>query len=134
MLKVTLKFTVPLFFAALVSCSDSAGRHMEEDTLRARDAASEKKIDSAYAVITRECDSLLQFKVPVLVDSLLKNDSLKLTSLYDTGRVYNGQDEKADKIIHQLRADCDSNLLRETYKRFRQQQRLKPKRNIRPKA
>jgi hypothetical protein len=134
MLKVTLKFTLFLLLTALVSCSDSTGKHTKEDTLRTRDAASEKKIDSAYAVITRECDSLLQFKVPVLVDSLLKNDSLKLTSLYDTGIVYKGQDEKADKIIRQLRADCDSNLLRETYKRFRQQQRLKPKRNIKPKA
>jgi hypothetical protein len=134
MLKVTLKFTVFLLLTALVSCTDATSKHTKEDTLRIADAASEKKIESAYAVITRECDSLLQFKVPLLVDSMLKHDSLKLTSLYDTGIAYNGQDEKAERIIRQLRADCDSSLLRETYKRFRQQQLLKPKRHIKPKA
>ena len=134
MLKVTLKFAVVLLLITLASCTDSTGKHTKEDTLRIADAASEKVIDSAYAVITKECDSLLQFKVPLLVDSLLKNDSLKLGSVYDTTIVYNGQDEKAEKVIRQLRADCDSSLLKETYKRLQQQQRLKPKRNTKPKA
>ena len=134
MSKVTLKFTALLFLTVLASCSGSTDEHTKEDTLRIKDAASEKVIDSAYAVITRECDSLLQFKVPLLVDSLLKNDSLKLGSVYDTGIVYNGQDEKAEKIIRQLRADCDSSLLKETYKRYRQQQPPKPKQNIKRKA
>ena len=134
MFKVTLKFTVLLILIVLASCSGSTGEHTKEDTMRIKDAASEAKIDSAYALITRECDSLMQFKVPLLVDSLLKNDSLKLGSVYDTSMIYNGSDEKAEKIIRQLRADCDSSLLKETYKRYRQQQRPKPKRNIKPKA
>lgn len=132
MFKVTLKFAAISFF--LASCSGYADEHNKEDTLRIKDAASEKVIDSAYAAITRECDSLLQFKVPLLVDSLLKNDSLKLGSVYDTMIFYNGQDEKAEKVIRQLRADCDSSLLKETYKRLQQQQRPKPKRNIKLKA
>jgi hypothetical protein len=43
-------------------------------------------------------------------------------------------DEKVQRVIQQLRADCDSNLQRETYKRVQWLQQLKRQKRTMPKA
>ena len=123
--KITLIFVI-IGGSLLLACNNN-DKPVKERTLQTRDSLSEAKIDSAYKVITDQCDTLMVKLVPVMVDSLLKNDSFKLNKFFDTQTVYTG-DEKAEKIIRQLRADCDSNLLKETYKRRRLLPISKPKR------
>jgi hypothetical protein len=43
-------------------------------------------------------------------------------------------DERVKKVIEQLRAECDSNLQRETYKRVQWLLQLKQQKHTRPKA
>ena len=129
MFKVTLKLARSFLLVTLMACNNAAEDHTKEDRIRIADAASEAIIDSAYTAINRQCDSLRQFKVPIMADSLLKNDSLDLNIFFDTS-LYINKDEKAEKVIRQLQADCDSSLQKETYKIYRQQQRSKPKRRI----
>ena len=114
------------------ACTGQDAPVVNYDSLRSRDAASEAKIDTMYAVIKRDCDSLLQFKVPALADSLLKQDSLAITAVIDTS--YTDADEKAARVIRQLKADCNASLLKETYKRWRQLKAQGSKRHNRKKA
>jgi hypothetical protein len=133
MFKVTLKSFVAIFLVVITACNEPADEHTKEDTLKMADAASEARIDSAYKAINRICDSLTQFKVPVMADSLLKNDSLNLAIYFDTAQ-FTSDDKKAETIIRQLQADCDSNLQKETYKRYQQLRLLKVKRPIKRKV
>jgi len=99
----------------LPACKDN-NVHTKERTLQMSDSLTELKIDSAYKAITDRCDTLMVKLVPLMVDTLLKNDSCRLNIFFDTQAIHTG-DAKADKVIAQLRADCDSSLLKETYKR-----------------
>ncbi|MEO8772014.1 MAG: hypothetical protein ABI402_18090 [Ferruginibacter sp.] len=38
---------------------------------------AEKRLDAAYSSITKHCDSLLTYELPLKVDSILKTDTLK---------------------------------------------------------
>jgi hypothetical protein len=133
MLKVTLKFSFYCVIVLFCGCSgaDKAAAALEIE--RVKDSLSEARIDSAYAVIKNQCDTLMVYQVPKMVDSLLK-DSALLQIFFDTGSVYNDADKKVEKVIRQLRADCDSNLLKETYRIARQRQKLKPKQHPKRKA
>ena len=68
---------------------------------------------------------MMVYQVPQMVDSLLK-DSALVFAFFNTNNLYTDADEKVEKVIRQLQADCDSNLLKETYKRARLRQKLKP--------
>jgi len=76
-LKVTLRYVIVLIKITLCACNTPT----EEDELirynEQIDAASSRRIDSAYRKINAECDSALKYRVPFIVDSLLKADSLK---------------------------------------------------------
>ncbi len=89
------------------------------------DSISEARIDSAYPSIRSNCDSLMVYLVPRMVDSFLK-DSVLLLTFFDTGNLYRSLDKKAEKIVRQLEADCETSLLKETYRRARLRQKLKP--------
>lgn len=115
--KVTIKFVICCMLLVINGCNGHDEPAVNYDTLRARDAASEARIDSMYAVIKQHCDSLQRFVVPALADSLQAQDSLALTAITDTG--YTDTDEKAAKVIRQLKVDCNASLLAETYKRWR---------------
>jgi hypothetical protein len=65
-----------------VGCNTPQGRQIYEQEIQRRaDVEAEARIDSAYAAMKNECDSLLVHKVPVMADSLINlmkmADSLK---------------------------------------------------------
>jgi len=126
MLKVTLKFS---FYCVIILCFGCSGADKQQPELeiqRVRDSVSEARIDSAYAAIKKQCDTLMVYQVPKMVDSLLK-DSALLQHFFDTGKLYTDADEKVEKVIRQLQADCDSSLQRETYRRALLLPKSKPK-------
>lgn len=73
------------------------------------------------------------YQVPAMVDSLLK-DSLSVFHFFDPSKRFTDSDKKVEKLIRQLQADCDSSLLKETYKRARLRQKVKPVRRTKAKA
>lgn len=122
LLKVTLNFSIYCFIVVFAGCNGEEKPQTELEIQRIKDSISEARIDSAYALINDRCDTLLVHQVPKMVDSLLK-DSALLQTFFDTTQLFTDADKKVEKVIRQLQADCDSNLLRETYK----QARLRPK-------
>ena len=133
MLKVTLKFS---FYCVIILCCGCLGGDKaptELEIQRVADSLSEARIDSAYAAIKSQCDTMMVYQVPQMVDSLLK-DSALLQTFFDTGKLYKDADKKVEKVLRQLQADCDSNLLKETYRRALLRQKLKPKLRIKKKA
>jgi hypothetical protein len=123
--KITLMLTIAA--ALLLPACNNTTKQTKERALQIEDSLAETQIDSAYKAINNECETLMVKLVPVMVDSLVKNDSFKPNALLDTQSVYFGN-EKVKKVIQQLKADCDSNLLKETYKRRRLLPAVKPKR------
>jgi phosphoenolpyruvate carboxylase len=133
MLKVTLKFS---FYCVIILCFGCSGEDKapaELEIQRVADSLSEARIDSAYVAIKSQCDTLMIYQVPQMVDSLLK-DSALLKQFFDTVKLYSDADKKVEKVILQLQADCDSNLQKETYRIARLRQKLKPKRHQKGKA
>lgn len=124
MLNRTIKFIVYCVFILFAGCEggDKEATLMERQHFM--DSVSEARIDSAYALIRSNCDTMMLYDVPKMVDSILKDTAL-VPSFFDTNYVYNDADKKVEKVIGQLLADCDSNLQKETYRRVRL--RLKPK-------
>jgi hypothetical protein len=133
MLKVTLKFSFYCVIVLFLGCSGADKAAAELEMQHAKDSLSEARIDSAYAIIKDQCDTLMVYQLPKMVDSLLK-DSALLHRFFDTTKLYNDTDKKVEKVIRQLQADCDSNLLKETYRIARLRQKLKPKRQQKRKA
>jgi hypothetical protein len=133
MLKVTLKFSFYCVIVLFWACSGANRAPTELEMQHAKDSLSEARIDSAYDAIKTQCDTMMVYQVPKMVDSLLK-DSALLQIFFDTNAVYNDADKKVEKIIRQLQADCDSNLLKETYRIALLRQKLKPKQRQKQKA
>ncbi len=131
MLKVTIKFTVCLFFLSagcsslLSDCTGKTDHQVKTDSLRQVDSVSEARIDSANTAINVECDTALLYTVPRLADSLMNGDTAYLKSFFDSAGMYNDEDKKVEKVVRQLKADCDSNLLKETYKTMQRLQKAK---------
>ena len=126
MLKVTLKFSFYYVIMLFWGCSGQDKKPTVFEIQRMKDSVSEVRIDSANAAIKTECDTLMVYQVPKMVDSLLK-DSALLQNFFDTNFVYNDADKKVEKVVRQLQADCDFNLLKETYRIARLRQKLKQK-------
>ncbi len=127
MLKQTLKFIIYCAVVMTCSCEEIENQAQISQKLHYQDSLSEARIDSAYREIRMNCDTLMAYQVPKMVDSLLKDSTLE-QHFFDTDYVYNDADNKVEKVIRQLLADCDSNLLKETYRRVQLRQKLKPKR------
>ena len=76
-MKVTLRYVMVLIKLSLVSCQ---GVPQEEDTIlqynQRMDSIASARIDSAYKQISAACDTAIKYRVPAIVDSLLKADSL----------------------------------------------------------
>lgn len=128
MLKVTLIFSVYCMALVFFSCKYKEKEPSAELVQHYRDSVSEARIDSAYKAIKSRCDTQMLYQVPIMVDSFLKNPAL-VTKFFDTANIYTDADKKVEKVIRQLLADCDSNLLKETYKIARYRQQLKPQRH-----
>ena len=126
MLKVTLNFTVYCVVFLFCGCEGKKNEPSDNEIQHYRDSLSEARIDSAYREIKMNCDTMMVYRVPQMVDSFLK-DSALLQTFFGTNNVYNDADTKVEKVIRQLQADCDSNLLKETYRIARLRQKLKPK-------
>ena len=122
MLKVTIKFTASqLFLLALAciylpGCNSKGDENPEPKDMHLEDSISEARIDSAYIAINNACDTAILHIVPRLADSLLKKDTAYLQAFLDSVSVYNDPDKKVEKVVRQLKSDCNSNLLKETYK------------------
>jgi len=124
MLKVTLKFIVYCVFLLFLGCSGAQQQPSLTDIQHYKDSVSEARIDSAYAAIKTNCDTLMVYQVPKMVDSLMK-DSALLKNFFDSS-LYRDADQKVEKVVQQLQADCDSSLLKETYRIARLRQKSKP--------
>lgn len=133
MLNVTLKFTFCSVFFLFGGCSEGAKEPSVIEIQHFSDSLSETTIDSAYAEIRKACDTMMVYQVPKMVDSLLK-DSALLQAFFNKNNLYSSTDKKAEKVIRQLQADCDSSLLKETYRRAQLRQKLKPVRRKKLKA
>lgn len=133
MLNVTIKFTVYCTIFLFLGCEGPKKEGPDLVNLRYADSVSEARIDSAYAAIRAACDTLVKYKAPVMADCLMK-DSTLLRSFFDTAEPYTDTDKKLEKVIRQLQADCDSNLLKETYRIARQRKLSKPVRHKKAKA
>jgi hypothetical protein len=130
LLKVTLKFSI--YCVIILFCGCTAGEKPLSDLeiQHLKDSVSEARIDSAYASIKNQCDTLMVYQVPQMVDSFLK-DSALLQKFFDTNFVYRDADKKVEKVIRQLRADCDSSLQKETYRKALLRPKAKPVRRKR---
>gem|GEM_PF-5336397 len=76
-LKVTLRYVIVLIKVTLVACNT---QDPEEDLIRYNerlDSLASRRIDTAYKDLSRNCDTLIKYRLPQIVDSLLKEDSLK---------------------------------------------------------
>ncbi len=130
MLKVTLKFAAAVLIFLLNACNHNTVVDEKEKNEHIADSLTEAIIDSAYIAINQECDTLMKYRVPVLADSILKGDSLTIKKFSDSICSYKNNNSKIEKVIRQLKADCDANLLKETYKRVQQLQKAKPVRRL----
>jgi hypothetical protein len=73
MIKVTLMFM--LIFP--VGCHSNDAEDDLDQFEQQLNKDAEKRLDAAYINITKHCDSLLTFELPLKVDSILKTDTLK---------------------------------------------------------
>lgn len=126
MFKVSIIFfTLAGILLVFNSCNNGSAIDEKEMKDHVRDSLAEIRIDSAFSSINKECDTLMKYKVPELVEALLRKDSLFITSFSDSLCYYSDSVIRAEKVIRQLKQDCDSNLLRETYRRVQQLQKVK---------
>lgn len=125
MLKVTLKFIVYCACGMFLGCGEGEKQPSGTEMQHIQDSVSEARIDSAYAAIRANCDTLMRYQVPRMVDSLLKDPAL-LTPFFDSVPLFLDADKKVEKVVQQLQADCDSSLLKETYRIALLRQRSKP--------
>ena len=133
MLKRTIKFNVYCVFVLFCGCAGGEKEPTALEIEHVQDSVSETRIDSAYAAIKTACDTMMVYRVPAMVDSFLKDTAL-LSTFFDSTPSYSDADKKVEKVIRQLQADCDSSLLKETYKRAQLRQRSKPVRRKKLKA
>jgi len=123
MLKVTIKFSWLSFFlmaaACIVfcSCNQKSKSNTDDEAGHLADSLSEARIDSAYVAIKNECDTALLQLAPVLADSLQAGDSGCVKAYFSSRKPFSDADEKVERVVRQLKSDCDSNLLKETYRR-----------------
>jgi len=126
MLKVTLKFSFYCVIFFVAGCKEGPQKQPELEMQHVQDSVSEARIDSAYAAIKNQCDTLMLHHVPQMVDSLLKDSTLP-GSFFRPDGLYYDADKKVEKVIRQLLADCDSSLQKETYRRAQLQQKVRTK-------
>jgi hypothetical protein len=124
MLKVTLKFSFYCVIFLVGGCVEEKKHPTEEELMRSADSLAEVRIDSAYAAIRINCDTLKARLVPQAVDSVLK-DTASIHTIFKPTNLYYDSNKKVESVIRQLLADCDSSLQKETYKIV--QQRLRSK-------
>ncbi len=133
MLKVTLKFIFYCVFLLFCGCWNAVKEPQTLEMQHYNDSVSEARIDSAYIEIRSNCDTMMLYRVPLMVDSFLK-DSALLQTFFDSGKLYSDADKKVEKVIRQLQADCDSSLQKETYRIARLRPKSKPVRHKKLKA
>lgn len=77
-MKVTV-FLVIIFVITLASCKQIDTKDEELAFQQKADSVASKKIDSAYKKIAQNCDTALKNRLPILINSLLKMDTTRLT-------------------------------------------------------
>jgi hypothetical protein len=122
MCKTSPKLTFIAIMVTISACDNNNGR-MRETEQGFKDSVAESLIDSANFAIAGECDTLMKYKVPVLVKAVTSKDSLTVKIFSDSLCAYKNPIVRVEKIIGQLKADCNANLLKETYRRVQQLQK-----------
>ena len=130
MLKVTLKFSFYCVIFLVWGCAEEIKHPTELERMRTADSMAEARIDSAYAAIRNNCDTMKATLLSQMVDSFLK-DSALLQTFFEPGPLYSDSNKKVESVVRQLLADCDSSLQKETYRIA--QQRLRSKQGKRKK-
>lgn len=126
MLKVSIKCSLfTWLFCIFTACNTSGSGNDQSIQQRFRDSMAEIKIDSAFAAIGAECDSLMKYRVQGLVDAVADKDSLAIKKFSDSLCNYTDTIPKVEKVIRQLKRECDANLLKETYRRVQLLQKVK---------
>ena len=125
LLKVTLNFSFYCVIILFSGCAAGEKPQADLEMQHFKDSVSETRIDSAYAIIKSQCDTLMVYQVPQMVDSFLK-DSALLQQFFNSNKLYSDADKKVEKVIRQLQADCDANLQKETYRRALLRPKAKP--------
>jgi hypothetical protein len=125
LLKVTLKLSIYCVIIFFCGCVEGAKPQTDLEIQHIKDSVSEARIDSAYAIIKSQCDTLMLYQVPQMVDSFLKDAAL-LQPFFDSAQLYSDADKKVEKVIRQLQADCDASLQKETYRRALLRPKAKP--------
>ena len=76
-MKVT-DFLVIIFVITYTSCQQIDTKDEELAFQQKTDSIASRQIDSAYKKITRDCDTALKYRLPAMVDSLLRFDTATL--------------------------------------------------------
>lgn len=126
MFKKAVNLISCIFIGIIFSCKDNQHTYkIDAETLK--DAAFEHIIDSFNVIINTNCQRALQEEVPVLAEKIIKGDSLAILYYFQNKEKYTDSISKIQKVITALQEECDSSLLKETYRRVRQLQKLKQK-------
>jgi hypothetical protein len=120
-----------------VSCASNRDPEIEMNELKRKtDSLAENAIDSAYSAIKNECDTAMRYlptavsesgyiktlisKKEKIADSTLRLvlGKIMLDSTFQRGRsiLYPVEFEKVNKVIKALKDECDTSLLKETYR------------------
>ena len=132
-----------LFLIFFTACTANTDRDKQQQLIDHEiDSTTEASIDSAYKKIKQDCDTAIKYTVPVFADSVFKmlkdSSPAKLTDsvIYKRSILLTGADTsavtidslgKAANVIRVLKADCNTSLLKETYKQARQKLLSKPR-------
>jgi hypothetical protein len=77
--KINVTLLIVIIFIKIFFITACNSANNAEDQLisygQRMDSIGSARIDSAYKVIQKQCDSIKQSRVPLLVDSILKKDS-----------------------------------------------------------
>lgn len=128
MFKETIKFSIWFNFSLLINACNNHNRMTEKEKMqRLNDSVTEVRIDSIYKVILSECDTLRKYRVPQLAQSLLQKDTIKLKKFNDSLCFFSDSVPKVEKVVQQLKLDCDANLIKETFALAQRLKQVKPK-------
>lgn len=127
-IKETIKFTGLLLIVFIINaCNNHNGMADMQKKQQFTDSVTEARIDSFYKITLAECDTLKKYKVPQLAQLLLQKDTAAFQRFNDSLCFFRDSVAKVQKVVQQLKLECDSNLIKETFALTQQLKQAKPK-------
>lgn len=121
MFKIHTIFCVCIGIAAALSCHNNQQQY-KIDAETVKDAASERIIDSFNTIINKNCELAVLNEAPALAQKIVSGDTAAVFNYFSQKHRYADTVEKVQKVITALQNECDSNLLKETYRIVQQLQ------------